>query len=100
MYSAKQRALPPLLTCLPATEQLRVTIGEAAICTPASCSVANSLFCACCAAVTSPAIAFGDMSGVPVICSCLRLEPNVVSGRLPRTGEARGGTAGTRGGEG
>ena len=60
-----------------ATEQLGVLIGDGVIWTPAVLSLANSSVCAFCAAVTSAAIACGVMSGVPVICSCLRLELTV-----------------------
>ena len=73
MYWAKQRASLPLLTSLPATEQLGVSIGEGVIWVPAACSFAMSAVWAFCAVVTSAAIVCGVMSGVPVICSWARL---------------------------
>src|SRR5262245_844373 len=72
MYFAKQRASEPVLTTWFATEQLGVVMGDGVIFEPAAFSCANSFDWACCAAFTSPAIAAGVMSGVPVICSCLR----------------------------
>ena len=52
MYCAKQRAVAPLLTVLPATEQLGIAMP------------AGSL-----AFAASALIAVGVMSGVPTICS-------------------------------
>ena len=77
MYSAKQRASLPVSTSLPATEQVGVSIGEGVIFTPAAFSCANSLVWAAWSALTSGTIAVGVMSGVPVICSCLRLSLTV-----------------------
>ena len=77
MYCAKQRASLPVSTSLPATEQVGVSIGEGVIFTPAAFSCANSLVCAAWSALTSGSIAVGVMSGVPVICSCLRLSLTV-----------------------
>src|SRR6478752_6070985 len=77
MYLAKQRAWLPLSTAWFATEQLGVWIGDGVTFMPCALYCANSLFCAACAALTSPAIAVGVMSGVPVICSFLRLELTV-----------------------
>src|SRR5262249_39734266 len=72
MYFAKHRASEPVSTSLFATEQVGVSIGDGVMFEPAAFSCANSFDCACFAAVTSPAMAVGVMSGVPVICSCLR----------------------------
>src|SRR4051794_13660457 len=67
MYSAKQRASAPLSTLLPATEQL----GMSTFFRPA--------------AVTSPLMAEGVMSGVPTIFSAARLSWTVLWPATPTT---------------
>src|SRR5580765_1231235 len=85
MYFAKHRASEPVSTSLLATEQVGVSIGDAVMLEPAAFSCENSFDCACFAAVTSTAIAVGVMSGVPVICSCLRESLTVERPFMPIT---------------
>ena len=65
MYSAKQRALSPLFTNSPATEQLGAVIADGVTLMPFALYLANSAVCWVCAAVTSGLIVVGVMSGVP-----------------------------------
>ena len=68
MYDAKQWALSPLLTARPATEH-----------------VGRLMLAGRWAALASAAIPFGVMSGVPTICSCLRLSLTVLRPFMPMT---------------
>ena len=72
-------------TVSPATEHVGATIGDGVIFAPADCRSETSLDWADLAAVTSPLIAVGVMSGEPTICSCLRLSFTVDWPLMPIT---------------
>jgi hypothetical protein len=69
-------------------EQVGVVIGEGVIVTPAPCIRAISSPCAVLSTVISAAIPLGVMSGVPMICSWLRVLFTVERPLAPITIEA------------